>query len=269
MSTNETNRPGFIRRMVVNPILQSARRLGVYVTRDPEWLAYEHHLRRMLSTLRINCVLDVGSYRGDFARMLRRLGYLGLIISFEPVSSNFEFLEIAREGDPDWKIHRMALGSAKGSAPIQVFTGTTFHSFLPPSEYGLAKFRDKMQVERTENVPLERLDGLLDEIVKEIDDPHIFLKVDTQGYDLEVMRGLGSRSAEISALQIEMAVNPIYREATNSLADALTYLEARGFQVSGLFPVTYESPGAVRVVEFDCLMCRSDGDETSSSESDS
>ena len=55
-----------------------------------------------------------------------------------------------------------------------------------------------------------------------------------------------------------MAVNPIYEDVTNSFADALAYLQPQGFQVSGLFPVTFNSENKVQVVEFDCLMCRPD-----------
>jgi len=255
MSVNASNGAS-VSRTVLDPMLRMARRFGLYITRDPDWLVYEHNLRRMLSALKINCVLDVGSFHGDFARLLRRIGYIGLIISFEPVVSNFEVLEETRVDDAKWRTHRMALGATKGNAEIRVFAGTTFHSFFPPSEYGLSRFPDKLQVERTETVPVERLDNILDELVKDVEDPHIFLKVDTQGYDLEVVRGLGTKAAAIRALQIEMAVNPIYQDATNSFADALSYLQGLGFEVSGLYPVSFDSEDKVQVVEFDCLMCR-------------
>lgn len=256
MSVNGSNAGRSLGRKVLNPILRLARRFGLYITRNPNWLVYEDHLRRMLSALRINCVLDVGSCQGDFAKLLRRIGYVGLIISFEPVATNYEVLQDAVVEDAEWRIHRMALGATKGEGTMRVFAGTTFHSLLPPSEYGLSRFPDKLQVERTETVPVERLDNILDELVKDVENPHIFLKVDTQGFDLEVIRGLGTKAASISALQIEMAVNPIYKDATNSLPDALSYLHRLGFQVSGLFPVSFDSEDRVQVVEFDCLMCR-------------
>ena len=256
MSSNSWYGARSLAKAALNSILGLARRFGVYVTRDPDWMVYETHLRRILSTLRINCVLDVGAFHGDFARLLRRIGYAGLIVSFEPVATNYEALEEARVEDREWRIHRLALGSAKGDAPMRVFTGTTFHSFLPPSEYGLSRFPDKLKLERTETVPVDRLDNLLDDLVKDLDDPHILLKVDTQGHDLEVIRGLGSRVGDISALQIEMAVTPIYDGATNSFSDAFAYLERVGFQVSGLFPVSFSSSDKVNAVEFDCLMCR-------------
>jgi FkbM family methyltransferase len=258
MSENGSNARRSLVKVIRNQILGFARRLGIYITRDPDSLAYEQQLRRILSALRINCVLDVGSYQGGFARMLRRIGYIGLIISFEPVQTNFEVLEQeqVRAEDTKWRTHRLALGAAKGDARMRVFAGTTFHSFLPPSEYGLSRFPDKLQVERAETVPVDRLDNILDELVTDVPDPRIFLKVDTQGLDLDVIRGLGKKVDAVSALQIEMAVNPIYQNATNSFGEALSYLQRLGFQVSGLFPVSFNSKDRVQVVEFDCLMCR-------------
>jgi FkbM family methyltransferase len=256
MSGSGSNGRGSLGGAVKKQILRIARRFGVYITREPDSLVYEQHLRRMLSALKINCVLDVGAYHGGFARMLRQIGYFGLIISFEPVPTNFDVLEQERVEDANWRTHRLALGSTKGGSVIRVFTGTSFHSFLSPSEYGLSRFPDKLRVERTEMVPVERLDNILEDLVRDVEDPHIFLKLDTQGYDLEVMRGLGTKVGAISALQLEMAVNPIYENATNSFSVALSYLEGLGFQVSGLFPVSYNSEDKVQVVEFDCLMCR-------------
>lgn len=252
--------------MFVKPLVRLARRFGFYVTRDPNWLVYEDHIVRVLSKFKINCVLDVGSYRGEFAKWLRTIGYAGLIISFEAVSANFDVLEESRAEDPDWHAHRMALGATKGTAAIRVFAGSTFHSFLAPSDYGRERFPDKLQLERTESVQVERLDNILDRLVDGIDDPHIFLKVDTQGYDLEVIRGLGTKAKSISAMQVEIAVKPIYDQMTNSFVDALGQLQHMGFQISGMFPVSH-SDDHMQVVEFDCVMCRPEhGAATSVSE---
>lgn len=256
--SNGKRSPG---KAVRDQILRVARRFGVFITREPDALVYEQHLRRILSAFKINCVLDVGSYQGGFAKMLRRLGYMGLIVSFEPAQSNFEVLETERANDGKWRVHQLALGATTGTEPMQVFSGTTFHSFLRPSEYGLSRFPDKLQVEKTENVRVERLDNILDDVIRDVEDPHIFLKIDTQGYDIEVMRGLGEKASAIRALQIEMAVNPIYENAGNAFADALSFLQPLGFQVSGLFPVSYKSDDKVQVVEFDCLLCNTNPPE--------
>ena len=56
-----------------------------------------------------------------------------------------------------------------------------------------------------------------------------------------------------------MAVTPIYDQATNSFVDALSHLQQLGFQLSGVFPVSFATDDKVRLVEFDCVMCRQPG----------
>ena len=96
-----------------------------------------------------------------------------------------------------------------------------------------------------------RLDDLFDDLVPAR--ANVFLKIDTQGWDLEVLRGAASSLSKIAALQSEVSVQPIY-EGMPTMQDALEYLERVGFAVSGLFPVTLDQQ--LRVVEFDCIAVR-------------
>jgi hypothetical protein len=113
-----------------------------------------------------------------------------------------------------------------------------------------------MELERSEVVRVERLDDILDELTRDLAQPSIFLKVDTQGFDLEVIRGLGTKVDRIRALQMEMAVRPIYEGTSNLVLDAWSELDRLGFRASAMFPVTYDADG-ISLVEFDCVMCRS------------
>jgi hypothetical protein len=113
-----------------------------------------------------------------------------------------------------------------------------------------------MQVTRTEEVPVKRLDGVLDACLAGIPEPRVFLKMDTQGYDLLVVEGAGTRLGEVLALQSELAVLPIYEGMSTDFTDAIAALRRRGFEVSGLFPVNRDPRNGLCVVEFDCVMCR-------------
>jgi hypothetical protein len=97
---------------------------------------------------------------------------------------------------------------------------------------------------------------MLDEVLDGLDDPRPFLKMDTQGYDVEVFRGLGKRAREIVALQSEVALMQLY-EGMPRMAEALAVYEEAGFEVSGMYPVNREENSG-RVLEFDCLMVRAD-----------
>ena len=83
---------------------------------------------------------------------------------------------------------------------------------------------------------------------------YIFLKLDTQGFDLNVLDGVGAHAGRILALQSEIAVKPIYDGMTGYM-HAIAAMNGRGFELTGLFPVLRDRQ--LRIVEFDCVMVRS------------
>src|SRR4051812_46399169 len=80
----------------------------------------DEHVAWVLRRLAINCVIDVGANRGQFGRMLRRRGYTGRIVSFEPLAQVAEKLEKRAADDPDWWVMPYALGDASSETAIQV-----------------------------------------------------------------------------------------------------------------------------------------------------
>jgi len=231
-------------------------RLGYHLERFPRTNTLDAHLLHLFDTLKINCVLDVGAYRGDYGLQLRALGYQGRIVSFEPVSENYAVLAQHCARDGRWQARQVALGSEGGLKEINVLSGSTFSSFLTPNAYGNAQFASRMRLERTETVTVKRLDHLFADCVAGLSQPRVLLKMDTQGYDLIVLEGAGSRLQEIVALQTELSVQPLYDSMSTDFTAALTALRKRGFELSGLYPVNWDPREGLRVVEFDCLMCR-------------
>src|SRR5262249_23102767 len=149
-----------------------------------------HHLQTLLSELAIDLVLDVGAHEGEFAGLLREIGYTGDIISFEPVAASFEKLTRSRQGDSRWRGRNHALGSEDGHLDLNIYEGSVFNSFLNPE--GASPFA-KQRIVGTERVAVRRLESALDEILADRSHARIFLKMDTQGYDLIVLRGAGAR----------------------------------------------------------------------------
>jgi FkbM family methyltransferase len=217
------------------------------------------HLAWLLDHYRVDCVLDVGANVGQFARDLRRSGVRARIVSVEPVPAFVERLEKEAAGDPQWSVHGLALGRTEGTIPIRV--QRTFSSVLPASDYGKRRFptlRQGAQEEHIIDVPLRRLETLLTEQFGEpggdgTPPPRIFLKMDTQGFDLEVFRGLGAWAEHVVGLQSEVSLLPIYEQMPR-MAEAIAEYEKDGFEISGLYPVTSEPDG--RVIEYDCVMVR-------------
>lgn len=214
----------------------------------------DEHLAWVLRRLRIDCVLDVGANRGQFARRLRRLGFTGRIVSFEPVPHLVADLRRAAAGDPAWFVHARAVGERDGTAEINVVPGK-MSSLLQPNEFG-QQWATKLQDTRTETVELCRLDAVFDEVTAGLARPRVLLKLDTQGFDLPAFRGAGGPRPEVLALQSELAAVPIYADMPR-MSEQLGEYEAAGFEVSNLVPVTRHR-ASMRVIELDVLMVRTD-----------
>ncbi|CAL9355682.1 hypothetical protein SUDANB105_00561 [Streptomyces sp. enrichment culture] len=210
------------------------------------------HVAAMLDLYRVNCVFDIGANAGQYARRLRRLGYTGRIVSFEPTADAFARLKDAARDDPDWHVHHCGLGREDTVSTIH--TGwNTMNSLLPPSDYGRDRYR-RFATTRTEQIEIRRLDGVMEKALDGIEEPRPYLKMDTQGYDLEVFAGAGERVADFVGLQSEVAVLRLY-EGSPRMSEAIAVYEAGGFEVTGMYPVTREAATG-RVVEFDCVMMR-------------
>jgi FkbM family methyltransferase len=220
---------------------------------DPSKDSLAAHIATVLTRLQINCVLDVGANRGQTGRLLRRLGYYGRIVSFEPVSRNFEVLAQQCMADPDWRCHQLALGARDGEQIINLARHSVFDSFLSPTEYSIKQFGGDSEVTNSETVTVQRLETVIDSCVDGLATPRIFLKIDTQGYDLQVLEGAGRALACTVCLQVELSVKPVYEGMINYL-DAIPRINALGFEITGLFPVNRDA--LLRVVEFDCVAVR-------------
>lgn len=217
-----------------------------------QWLLQEH-LSDVLWRYRVDCVLDVGANRGQYARFLRQAGYRGRIISLEPVPEVFAQLAAAAADDDLWDVHQLALGRESGELEMHVASDGTLSSALPPSEFGTERFAALREIQ-VQRVPVRRLDALLPELFPAGETPRILLKLDTQGFDLEAFAGLGDAVDRVVALQSEVALLTIY-EHMPRMPEALAVYEAAGFEVSGMYPVTREKRTA-RVLEYDCVMVR-------------
>ena len=156
-------------------------------------------------------------------------------------------------------MERAALGSEEGVKSINVCDATNFSSFRAPNAYAKERFGAMANISRVEEVPMHRLESVLDDAVAGLDDPRIFLKIDTQGYDLEVLAGAGASLGRILAVQTEVSEKTIY-EGTLGLSDTLNRLTGMHFEVTGLYPVSRDT--RLRVIEFDCVAVRSEGGAT-------
>lgn len=101
---------------------------------------------------------------------------------------------------------------------------------------------------------MRRLSEMMEMFCASIGVSRPFLKLDTQGYDIEVFQGAGHHIHDLVGLQCELSLIPLY-EGMPTIEDALAVFRAAGFDATGFFPVAVENATA-RLLEVDCVMIR-------------
>jgi FkbM family methyltransferase len=200
----------------------------------------------------VDLVIDVGAHEGEYAERLRSGGYKGEIVSFEPVPGAFEELERKAKRDDGWTVHRLALGREDRTTTMNVVHGT-LSSLLPATKFGAGRYPRLQEPEEVE-VELRRLERVLDETVGGLDGRRPFLKLDTQGFDLDVFAGAGDAIDKFVGMQSELALMEIYK-GMPQMRKALATYEKAGFEIAALYPVSRQTRTA-RVLEYDCVMVR-------------
>ncbi|MBU6257352.1 MAG: FkbM family methyltransferase [Burkholderiales bacterium] len=190
------------------------------------------YLRRLLRLLDVDLVVDVGANRGQFAHLLRtRVGYRGALISVEPIPDAAATLRRKAAADRDWGVVEAALLAQPGPVQLHVTRSNELSSLLAPSNERTDSLLLHNQVERRIEAEGRTLDDLLDTHELARGKRSIYLKLDVQGAELEVLRGGGNSLPRVTALQAEFSVIPLY-VGVPAYHDQLREIERLGYQLS-------------------------------------
>lgn len=232
--------------------LEVQRRLGVDVARYPRSDPL-YRTSRLLDVAAVTTVLDVGANDGGFGRSLRRLGYRGRIVSFEPTRAAFGRLRRTTAGDGRWVAHNLALGDHDGRLEINVAgNDAASSSFLPMLDQHLDASPGSAYVSK-EQVEVRRLDRMWSEVVAAADE-RVFLKLDVQGAEGMVLDGAAGIMDELVGIQTELNLVRLY-EGQIDYRDVLDRLDDAGFTLAGVVPGFFD-PRTGRTLEIDGVFLR-------------
>ena len=233
-------------------VAQLAEQLGYHII--PKWrmrdLAFAQHLGKLLRHYRVNALIDVGANRGQYRDFLRmEVGYTGPILSYEPLPNCYEILRERSRCEASWEVRSLALGASPGELTLNVMAGDSCSSFLQPEYAHVDGFERWNKVCGTVVVPVTTLDSELSQAHNAaLRESRIYLKLDTQGFDLNVLRGARDSLARLVGVQSELSVKPLYENMPN-FREVIDFLGEAGYELSGVFPVTHDANLAV--VELD------------------
>lgn len=228
----------------------------------PEWMAgavpLRNHLRNVFALYDVKSVIDVGANVGQYGAFLRDMvGYTGEIVSFEPVSALFARLRARAERDANWRVHNRALGTERTTMSINIMSGSGHNSFLKPDPAAIAQTGLEYQKENTQIVQTEQVEvDTLDNFLAETDLRNIYLKMDTQGYDRQVLGGGLQSLDKLVGLQTEAAMQKLYLGSTG-YQQMTEFVISLGFHLSGFFPVNHDVH--LRLIECDMVFVKAPG----------
>jgi FkbM family methyltransferase len=203
-------------------VMRGLARRGLALQRHPGW-----RRQRLLAEHGVDVVLDVGAARGGYALELREFGYAGRIVSFEPIAAAYADLESASSGDPKWTCVHSALGSTAGKQTINIASNSDSSSLLPMADEHRSA-APQVDYVGEEEISVARLDDVAPEHLASATRP--FLKIDTQGFEREVLAGGSETLARCVGLQLELSFVALY--SGGMLVDeAISFAYDHGFRM--------------------------------------
>jgi FkbM family methyltransferase len=214
----------------------------------------QEHLSRFFKHFEIDCVFDVGANAGQYADMIRdKCGYSGPVISFEPIPALASQMKKRSASRKNWIVEQNVLDKQTGTVEFNIMADDQFSSLKKPRSDSTVATEAGVRIEAS-TLALE-----FDRFQKMIGFKRPFLKMDTQGSDLDVAIGAGDRLQQFIGLQSELSFYPLYENVPSAL-EMLDFYRSKGFTLSafvpnnaGQFPKLYET---------DCILYRSDAESS-------
>lgn len=142
-------------------------------------------------------------------------------IGFEPNSDQYK--KITNKGFGKYIIHNFALGEKSGSMRLNITKNEFVSSFLLPNFKGVKEYpnSDRFKIKKKISIKIKKLDDLK---LKNAD----FIKIDTQGYNLRVLKGSNSTLNKVLGFDIETEFFQMYKNQ-HLFEDTKKYLEKKNF----------------------------------------
>jgi FkbM family methyltransferase len=194
---------------------------------DPKADADMYKRMRIMQYCGIDTVLDVGANDGQYVLKMRKFGFKGRMVSYEPLKQAFDDLQKTLHADKNWQGYNYALGSEDTISEINI-AGNSYSSsllnMLPTHEKSAptSRYIGKQQI------TVKKLDSIFSEHCNGA--THVMLKIDTQGYEKFVLDGALQVLPNIDMVQMEMSLVPLY-ENEMLYMDLIAFMKEKGFEL--------------------------------------
>jgi len=218
-----------VTKIVWSPLWRKALTYGVGA-------AVEH--TKFLKITKCKFVVDVGANCGQFALVARVLCDTATIHSFEPLLEPAKKFQRIFADDKKVILHNLALGAKEEKRKMHISSSIDSSSLLPITalQENLFPGTEESGEMSVLVVPLHKV---LD--VNDIVEPAL-LKIDVQGYELEVLHGCESIINKFDHIYVECSFMELYK-GQPMVSDVINFLLPKRFVLSGIYNVIYDNAG--------------------------
>ncbi len=172
-------------------------------------------------------IIDVGSHTGQEIALPFTQNSSHLVYAIEPVPELAD--QLRSHHLPNLQVFQMAMGCTNRSVLFYINQSSELSSVLKATcEGSWQAYVERLQTVRTIEVPMMRLDAFMaEQALVEID----LLKINAQGYDLQVLQGAGDALHGVKNILVKVQLHPLY-EGGSTKAAIVEYLTSRGFYLA-------------------------------------
>ena len=184
-----------------------------------------HHYKIASYVKNLDCkiLIDVGSHKGEFLKSFLDINKIRKFYCFEPQIEVFKFLKKEFKNNKKVKLHNFALGESQGKKKIYIsnLTSLSTMSKFDDKSFWL-KFKNLIVGDKRRSNSVSRIkQKKIDMIFKNISLKKSFLKIDVEGYELNVLKGCEKKIKEISYVLVESHTFSQYHNKSNLVNEFL------------------------------------------------
>ena len=182
----------------------------------------------------ISIFIDVGAHQGESVKLFNKKFKINSIISFEPSIKNYNLLLKKNQNIKNLKTFNIALREEKKNVILNDHFETqssTLSEINKKSKYYKRKifFLDPLNIKnrkiQNSEIHMDRLENILKDLkIENID----ILKIDTEGYDFKVIKGLGDSIKIVKYIYFEHHFHDMLIKNYN-LSEVNNYLKSHNF----------------------------------------
>jgi FkbM family methyltransferase len=174
-------------------------------------------------------IYDIGAATGHFSAAIAKLENVRQVESFEPIPVAFQALQQRLASYPHVHCHNVALGSANGSADLHLSGSSDSSSLLPVAREHESVFPGTQNIGRI-SVRVACLDDYVDQHKLTLPD---VIKIDVQGYEVEVLKGASRALAHARHCILETSFVSLY-EGSPLFEEVYAFMLDNGFLLRGV-----------------------------------